>query len=202
MSFNINSGYDGYSMSNRAREAYDDGEKPLSKWLKSDIINRVLEIQEDYGVFNLSKSELQKFKKDFLVNYFLEKTSWHHTGKYFNQTDFYSVNESRVIEATLENLYKFALEFDLTVENTNIEPILFTYDEFKPNKYGGRKHGRFEKAGEFYGLKIDNTIYYRNGTKKSNGSHLSILEYFENVDIKKDKRFAEIYKKLPDKYLK
>ena len=33
---NMNSGYNGYSMSNRAVEAYYNGEKPLSKWTKAE----------------------------------------------------------------------------------------------------------------------------------------------------------------------
>lgn len=37
-------GYRGYSMSNNAVAAYEDGEKPLSKWSKSDIILAVAEI--------------------------------------------------------------------------------------------------------------------------------------------------------------
>ena len=33
---NMNSGYSGYSMSNRAVDAYEDGEMPLSKWTKKN----------------------------------------------------------------------------------------------------------------------------------------------------------------------
>lgn len=36
-------GYNGFSMSNNAVAAYEDGEKPLSKWTKADIF----EIIED-----------------------------------------------------------------------------------------------------------------------------------------------------------
>ena len=39
----MNSGYDGYSMSKRAVEAYGNGEKPYSKWKKSDILERLEE---------------------------------------------------------------------------------------------------------------------------------------------------------------
>lgn len=34
-------GYDGYSMSNNARSAYDDGERPLSKWTKAAIMSEI-----------------------------------------------------------------------------------------------------------------------------------------------------------------
>ena len=37
--WNMNSGYSGYSMSNRAVDAYEDGEMPLSKWTKKMIIS-------------------------------------------------------------------------------------------------------------------------------------------------------------------
>lgn len=37
----MNRGYIGYSMSVRAAEAYQSGEKPLSKWSKSDILAAV-----------------------------------------------------------------------------------------------------------------------------------------------------------------
>ena len=34
-------GYNGFSMSNNAVEAYENGEKPLSKWRKSDILETI-----------------------------------------------------------------------------------------------------------------------------------------------------------------
>lgn len=52
----MNSGYDGYSMSKRAVEAYEQGEKPYSKWKKSDI----LEILEEHDT---------SVEYDFLKNF-------------------------------------------------------------------------------------------------------------------------------------
>ena len=40
----IGNGYDGWSMSNNARDAYANGEMPISKWSKTEILNRVREI--------------------------------------------------------------------------------------------------------------------------------------------------------------
>lgn len=34
-------GYNGWSMSNNAVEAYSNGEKPLSKWTKADIFDTI-----------------------------------------------------------------------------------------------------------------------------------------------------------------
>ena len=39
-------GYCGYSMSNNAVDAYNDGEKPLSKWTKRAIIEAIEEAVE------------------------------------------------------------------------------------------------------------------------------------------------------------
>lgn len=41
-------GYIGNKMSVRAYEAYESGEKPLSKWTKNDIIECVLNVRNDF----------------------------------------------------------------------------------------------------------------------------------------------------------
>ena len=68
-------GYRGYSMSNNAVSAYADGEKPLSKWSKSDVISA---IADELGV-NESDIELK-----YPYRYYLKKTSWHHTSSKYN----------------------------------------------------------------------------------------------------------------------
>lgn len=55
---NMNSGYSGYSMSNRAVEAYEDGEMPLSKWSKQLIIDEVVEYD------HFTKENLMQFIKE------------------------------------------------------------------------------------------------------------------------------------------
>lgn len=76
--------YIGQKMSERALEAYDRGERPRSKWSKDDLLK------------SLSVNVREKSKKltlEELRSVLLEKSSWHHTGKYFNKTVFYSINE-------------------------------------------------------------------------------------------------------------
>lgn len=63
-------GYDGYSMSNNARAAYASGEKPLSNWTKTDIIDAIQDINPDIDCLRLNAATL---KKEFLT-----QTSWHH----------------------------------------------------------------------------------------------------------------------------
>lgn len=81
-------GYDGRSMSNRARKAYAMGEKPMSKWTKDEIIEEVLNIKDIPNISKLTKQEL--------ADSFLSMSSWHHTGAFYNRTVFYSVDQGMV----------------------------------------------------------------------------------------------------------
>jgi hypothetical protein len=88
-------GYKGYSMSNNAVKAYDEGRMPLSKWTKTAILEAVESYLKSYGngkyfskFENLSKKDLSQFLST--------DGEWHHTSKYYNKTVFYSINESAV----------------------------------------------------------------------------------------------------------
>ena len=76
-------GYVGSSMSVNARDAYDSDEKPRSKWTKQEIVD---EIKRLTGV------DASKLTADELRGMCLKFAGWHHTGKYFNRTDFYSLD--------------------------------------------------------------------------------------------------------------
>ena len=76
-------GYVGSSMSVNARDAYDSDEKPRSKWTKQEIVD---EIKRLTGV------DASKLTADELRVRYLKFAGWHHTGKYFNRTDFYSLD--------------------------------------------------------------------------------------------------------------
>ena len=53
-------GYNGFSMSNNAISAYESGEKPLSKWTKTEIVNAINRaISEDELELNCSKKSKQ-----------------------------------------------------------------------------------------------------------------------------------------------
>ena len=83
-------GYDGYSMSNNARQAYTEDKRPLSRWTKADIIDVCERLAKDnkldLDIKKLSKLNLYTLKQ--LLSY----AEYHHTGKYFNVTDFYEVD--------------------------------------------------------------------------------------------------------------
>lgn len=92
---NMNSGYTGYSMSKRAAEAYQNGERPLSKWTKKDIINEIKEYASDNNL-PFSIALLNKVKAKVLKDSLLKETSWHHTSSFANKTNFYSIDYEKV----------------------------------------------------------------------------------------------------------
>lgn len=91
-----NKGYSGYSMSKNAVSAYEAGEMPKSKWTKKAIIDGIKEVCEELNLRYESKFE--SFKKADLWGMFITWSSWHHTSKCFNETDFYAINEDAVKE--------------------------------------------------------------------------------------------------------
>ena len=91
---NMNSGYSGYSMSNRATEAYSQGEMPLSRWTKEEL----LDLCEDkaHALSRLTASEL---RRELLVS-----AGWHHTSSRCNVTDFYSFDSDALETMTDERI--------------------------------------------------------------------------------------------------
>ena len=72
--------YIGKRMSCRALQAYENGEKPLSKRNKEEILDLLSQESElDFSDMTLS----------MLKEFFLIKSGWHHTGKFYNKTAFY-----------------------------------------------------------------------------------------------------------------
>ena len=96
-------GYKGYSMSNNAVDAYENGEMPLSKWRKADIIKAINQYIEDVEV-NFDMDLLLKLPLRILKNELLSQSSWHHTSSMYNKTDFYSLNECYMDELTNQTI--------------------------------------------------------------------------------------------------
>lgn len=81
-------GYIGRSMSVNAKIAYDNDIKPLSRWRKADFVN----IIED--AYDAQVKRIKGSYKQFLV-----VSEWHHTGMFFQATNFYRINEEKVARA-------------------------------------------------------------------------------------------------------
>ena len=82
-------------MSLRAVEAYENGEMPKSKWSKAAMLEAISDYCDMFGI--AYDGSVSSFKRDALFERFFEWKSWHHTGKYANETDFYGLNEDAVV---------------------------------------------------------------------------------------------------------
>lgn len=92
---NVNSGYIGHSMSRRAAEAYELGEMPKSKWTKKAMVTAIQSYCDEFDM-SFDPDVLKGMRKDDMFERFFYKSSWHHTSKFFNETDFYKLDEDAV----------------------------------------------------------------------------------------------------------
>ncbi len=144
-------GYDGYSMSNNARAAYEAGERPMTKWTKRAIIEAVaMETDE------LERGLLEKLRKEELIDLFLEWRGWHHTSKMYNRTNFYGVNVDE--EITNDYLENVVLN---RVKNVKIKEQV-EKEESKP-KIGIKMKTHYEYARECIGVSDIASLIIRGG---------------------------------------
>lgn len=183
-------GYDGYSMSNNARAAYASGEKPLSKWTKAEIISSVAELNPELA------EKLKAVKSDALRSHLLTFSSWHHTSSYYNQTDFYSVDEDILENITDEDIAKWAKE-------EKSQPVTKKYrgDIDYIEWQGTRKHPKavkrnltnvnIEERGSFYVVTDDNGKELLRKKIGSNGTEVTnYIERDEENRIKAERENA------------
>lgn len=98
MSWDMNSGYSGYSMSKRAVEAYRDGEMPRTKWTKSAMLAALAQYCEEES--RVTVENVAKWTKSEIFEQLFYCSSWHHTSKFCNATDFYALDEDAAEEVT------------------------------------------------------------------------------------------------------
>lgn len=183
--FNYNNGYIGSKMSIRASNAYEEGLKPYSKWSKSDIL--------DY--FKEEAQQLKKYSTSTLKSYFLHCEEWHHTGSYFNKTDFYSIREVEDIDwnwlDSLEKNHKQELE-----EKKNNKPEYKKVKAHYVEWSGTRKHPKAIDHEEL-GIISGNWCYFLDGTKKStSGNYFNVLEYYDKAPKGTAETFNKIIKNM------
>lgn len=196
------SGYIGCKMSERAQQAYCNGEKPFSKWSKADIL-RGLEYYADKDVVN---KMFKKYSADTLRYIFLEYTGWHHTGSYANITEFYQIagfnskdldriiNELDEKEKELKEFRKRQKEEKRLLESTE-EKCYFEFGVWS----GTKKHPKLDYHKAF-GVKKGNWIYYKDGSllkkKKASGNYVNILQTYNRAPKGKAYIFNRIKKEL------
>lgn len=91
-------GYKGYSMSNNAVDAYESGEKPMSKWTKAEMLYELKSANPE--IYEATK-KLTAAEMRFV---FLKWSSWHHTSSRYNRTEFYRFSDSCAEKVTNEQI--------------------------------------------------------------------------------------------------
>lgn len=97
-------GYYGFSMSNNAMDAYENGEMPLSKWSKKAILAAVRDAAPD-ALPLLSRCPLAVLRA-----HCLRRSSWHHTSSHYNKTDFFALDEFALEDLTPETVAEWISE--------------------------------------------------------------------------------------------
>ena len=191
------SGYVGCQMSERAKEAYDNGERPMSKWTKWDIL---CELEYDFDDDTIAK--LSKYSTQAIKNVCLEWTSWHHTGSYANETDFYQVIDGRDVD--LVQMFKDLDAEDKCLKDERIQKkeekkkidmteIKCQFEYGKWSTYNSHYYLNWYKR---YGIKKGNWIYYIEHSclkkKMVSGKNVNILQIFDRAPNGKAENFNEI----------
>lgn len=154
-------GYNGFSMSNNAVAAYEDGEKPLSKWTKADIFDAINEQEVE---LKCSIEKLKKLPAKVLKGICLIYSSWHHTSNHYNKTDFYSLDIDRIENLTDDKIEELLSDYkaDKKVEN---KPSEEKWECAFLEWSGSRKHPKATEVIE-EGTVKGIWFYRKDGSKK------------------------------------
>lgn len=156
-------GYNGFSMSNNAVAAYEKGEKPLSKWTKTDILEGIEKaIRKEELTLNCSMEKLKKLNVKLLKEICLTYSSWHHTSNHYNKTEFYSLDYDEIEELTDEKIENILSEYK---SEKPIEAVEERWQCAFLEWSGTRKHPKATEVIEEGVIKGD-WFYRADGSKK------------------------------------
>ena len=161
-------------MSVRATEAYDAGEKPLSKITKVDLARAGLpDMGLAFAKFLASESSEDLF--DFQDQPIWDNSSWHHTSSYYSETKFYRAEDLAIVWNDLEpeEQGKLIEEYERQRQSKSdaaSRRVKGTYAQWG----GTRSHPvKFEDKA-FTGVLRGRSIYLDGGGRKlAGGNHIS-----------------------------
>ena len=222
-------GYSGYSMSNNAVAAYENGQKPLSNFTKEDA-----EALSELTGKKWTLKEVKDFVKDS------GEVGYHHTSKFYNTTNFYSIAEaiknsdSNIFSDDILKKFNFKdeakfkaifekqkdidfklssarfyldkLENDLSVDYERLLELKRYKDELEKlsatNYKEYKQLSKMQDDGLFDKAKAENERQIKkeqNATQKLNDK---VNEFFEKHPKLRDSYDSFIYKKTDDDILK
>lgn len=131
-----NKGYIGYSRSVRSEMAIENYEVPKSLINRDLIDNFFSDLEEDKYYYNEEQlSNLKKFKLchwKFIADKYIQASSWHHTGSYYNKTNHYSLFD--IADKLLE--LKDNIEELYAESKIKKEEIKYSFGVIKVNIWG------------------------------------------------------------------
>jgi len=148
-------GYDGFSMSNNAVGAYDQGKVPLSKmnkpWLQANEI------------------DLSATHARWLAKNHVGADEWHHSSKMFNRTEFYSAD---AIKDFVQEHGNKADEFKAATSKPADAPTPATasWTEWQGNGRSAKKVAFNDVEGHVRG----GWFHHAGGKKSMNGTHIRV----------------------------
>ena len=178
-------GYKGYSMSNNAVTAYNKGERPYSKWSKKDIIEAIEEALLDGVIVRFDLKLLKSTILRVLRVVFLKLSSWHHTSKFYNKTNFFSFDKDNLQNITNETFAQI-IEMDRRIwkasranddNNSNDGAWLCQYMEWDRSRCAKLRGERIKAKGIVKG----SWFYLPDGSKKNINA-----KYFRMIHRVKD----------------
>lgn len=178
-------GYSGYSMSNNAIEAYEEGMMPKSKWTKAAMLEAIKETLESSDNKELTMDAIKKLPKEAMFEQFFRYKEWHHTSSKYNVTDFYGIDDYAIehtTDAQIEDIIKKA----------KTKPKESNPDDAPQGKYlcefdywtGSRKHPHCERVrtvGKIKGKRFYTTGY---GIKNLSTKGFIIIEKVDDNEEK------------------
>ncbi|CAM4050482.1 hypothetical protein [Catellicoccus marimammalium] len=199
--FNENSGYVGSSRSVRSAEAIEEFEMPLSMIDKATIHDFIDEFEEDEDYKGLDQLRdlsvtLWKYACKRAGN-----TSWHHTGKYFNRTNHYSLPYTAewLLDYGVDRLkedYKEDKEEERKEKAKELENMELAVAQIQV--WGGsRRHPRLLKIETVMGVVKGDWLYAVSESEQS--KYKIYANKVENISyFKMDEYYSKLIKRFPE----
>lgn len=181
-------------MSQRAATAYAMGERPWSKWTKSDLLAAA-----DKGLDEKTIKKLSTYRSDNLRTVLLRRTSWHHTSKMFNETDFYAPHiDADDIPDIIMELDAGAAAEAMRREKADAEMRVARKTRIEYGEWtSSRSHPKLETS-EAYAVVVGNWAYLANGRrKKLDGAHIRVLASYRKAPRGTAEEFRTIMARVP-----
>lgn len=170
------SGYVGWSMSRNAVAAYEDGEMPKSRWTKAAMVEAIRACCDENDL--VYDPSVERMTKTELFDRFFRWSSWHHTSKFFNETDFFSVDDEAVTEAfrpmTEEELAARSVERE-AAHRAVADSLRRNAERWRAEQAYQREHGYPPSSVAAFMAAHPERCHYR--TAKSSGNRLVCFEH-------------------------